>query len=194
MNFFRLGSTKNTKTDTRIIAATNKNLLDEIKQGNFRKDLFYRLNISSVYLPPLKDRKGDINLLSQYFLRKFNSLNGKKIEKISEPVLELLNSYGFPGNIRELMNIINSAVIIENTKELKKKSLPHYFLDNTVSKANHRIDDIMIDKNLKSLKEVEKDHIRRVMKYTKGNKTKASKILGISRVNLIKKVKDYEID
>ena len=111
--FFRLGSTKNQKVDVRIIAATNKDLLSEMKKGNFRKDLFYRLNMSSVYLPPLRERKGDIPLLCQHFLKKFNEQNQKNIQKISEPAMRLLNQYDYPGNVRELMNIINSAIIIE---------------------------------------------------------------------------------
>ena len=129
--FFRLGSTKNQKVDVRIIAATNKDLLAEMKKGNFRKDLFYRLNMSSVYLFPLRERKGDIPLLCQHFLKKFNEQNQKNIQKISEPALRLINQYDYPGNIRELMNVINSAVIIETGSELNKKSLPHYFLENS---------------------------------------------------------------
>ena len=111
--FFRLGSTKNQKVDVRIIAATNKDLLSEMKKGNFRKDLFYRLNMSSVYLLPLRERKGDIPLLCQHFLEKYNEQNQKNIQKISDAAMRLLNRYDYPGNIRELMNIINSAVIIE---------------------------------------------------------------------------------
>ena len=129
--FFRLGSTKNQKVDVRIIAATNKDLLSEMKKGNFRKDLFYRLNMSSVYLIPLRERKGDIPLLCQHFLKKFNEQNQKNIQKISEPAMRLLNQYDYPGNVRELMNIINSAIIIESGNELLKKSLPQYFLENS---------------------------------------------------------------
>ncbi|MGZ6208234.1 MAG: sigma-54-dependent transcriptional regulator, partial [Syntrophales bacterium] len=116
--FFRLGSTKNMKVDVRIIAATNKNLHEEIKKGNFRKDLFYRLNMNSVYLPPLRERKDDIPLLCMHFLRKFSLANDKKIEKITEPAMRLLAHYDYPGNVRELMNIINSAVIVESTNEI----------------------------------------------------------------------------
>ncbi len=186
--FFRLGSTKNLKVDVRIIAATNKNLHEEIKKGNFRKDLFYRLNMNSVFLPPLRDRKGDIPLLSHHFLRKFCELNNKKIEKISDAAMKLLTRYDYPGNVRELMNIINSAVIIESTNEVRKKSLPNYFLESTPS-----LEGGLMDAPLKSLEDMEKDHIARIMGYTKGNRTKAAQILGISRVNLISKIRKYNI-
>jgi DNA-binding NtrC family response regulator len=187
--FFRLGSTKNQKVDVRIIAATNKDLLAEMKKGNFRKDLFYRLNMSSVYLFPLRERKGDIQLLSQHFLKKFNEQNQKNIQKISEPAMRLINQYDYPGNIRELMNVINSAVIIEPGSELNKKSLPHYFLENSGLK-----DDLDMDFQLKTLTEIEKEQIKKVFLYTKGNKSKAAKILGISRVNLIAKIKKYQLE
>ncbi len=186
--FFRLGSTKNQKVDVRIIAATNKDLLSEMKKGNFRKDLFYRLNMSSVYLPPLRERKGDIPLLCQHFLNKFSEQNQKKILKISEPALRLLNRYDYPGNVRELMNIINSAIIIENDSELQKKSLPHYFLEN----SNLR-EDVLTDSPLQPLSEIEKEQIKKVLQHTGGNKSQAAKILGISRVNLLAKIKKYQL-
>jgi len=186
--FFRLGSTKNQKVDVRIIAATNKDLLSEMKKGNFRKDLFYRLNMSSVYLPPLRERKGDILLLCQHFLSKFNEQNGKNIQKISEPALRLLIQYDFPGNVRELMNIINSAIIIESGSELHKKSLPHYFLENAGFK-----EDATTGLPLQSLGETEKEQIKKVLQHTKGNKSQAAKILGISRVNLLAKIKKYQL-
>jgi len=188
--FFRLGSTKNLKVDVRIIAATNKNLHEEIKKGNFRKDLFYRLNMNSIYLPPLRERKDDIPLLCMHFLRKFSLLNDKKIERITEPAMRLLAHYDYPGNVRELMNIINSAVIVESTNEIRKKSLPNYFLEDSsvLSDAGP------LDMSLKTLEDVEKDHIKKILSYTGGNKTKAAQILGISRVNLISKAKKYKLD
>jgi DNA-binding NtrC family response regulator len=186
--FFRLGSTKNQKVDVRIIAATNKDLLSEMKKGNFRKDLFYRLNMSSVYLPPLRERKGDIPLLCQHFLRRFNEQNQKSVQKISEPATRLLNQYDYPGNVRELMNIINSAVIIESGPELLKKSLPHYFLENSSAKES-----LLSSTSLLPLSELEKEQIKKVLGHTKGNKSQAAKILGISRVNLLAKIKKYQL-
>ena len=187
--FFRLGSSKNLKADVRIIAATNKNLHEEIEKGNFRKDLFYRLNMNSVYLPPLRERKGDIPVLAFHFLRKFCETNDKKIEKIAEPVMKLLTSHDYPGNVRELMNVINSAVIIESSHELRKKSLPNYFLENA-----NVLDDSLLGLPLKTMIDVEKDHMRKILTYTGGNRTKAAQILGISRISLISKIRKYKLE
>jgi DNA-binding NtrC family response regulator len=186
--FYRLGSTKNIKVDVRIIAATNKNLFEEIKNGNFRKDLFFRLNINSINLPPLRERKDDFELLANYFLRKFNKKYGKNVERVSVPVLNCFKAYSFPGNVRELMNLINSAIIVETTNELHKKSLPNYFLEN-----NHSYHDLDMGTYPPSMEEVEKEHITRVLEFTNHNKSRASEILGISRVNLIAKIKKYKI-
>jgi transcriptional regulator with PAS, ATPase and Fis domain len=145
--------------------------------------------MSSVYLFPLRERKGDIPLLCQHFLKKFNEQNQKNIQNISEPAWRLINRYDYPGNVRELMNVINSAVIIESGSELNKKSLPHYFLENS-----NLQEDLAMDSPLKTLTEIEKEQIKKVFLYTKGNKSKAAKILGISRVNLIAKIKKYQIE
>jgi DNA-binding NtrC family response regulator len=187
--FFRLGSTKHLKVDVRILAATNKNLHEEIKKGNFRKDLFYRLNMNSVYLPPLRERKGDIPLLAYHFLKRFCVINEKKIDKISDAAMKPLTHHDYPGNVRELMNVINSAVIIESTNEIRKKSLPNYFLESATS-----LDEGFTDLPLKSMADVEKDHIRKILGYTDGNKTKAAQVLGISRIGLLSKVKKYKLE
>ena len=185
--FYRLGSTKSIKVDVRIIAATNKNLFEEIKKGNFRKDLFFRLNINSINLPPLRERKQDVKLLANHFLNQFNQKYGKNIEGISKPLMDKLMNYNFPGNIRELMNMINSAIIVETSNELRLKSLPNYFLeDNQFS----RDDDNSIPS---SLSEMEKEHIKKVLVYTDNNHTKSARILGISRANLIAKIKKYRL-
>lgn len=189
--FYRLGSTKGRKANVRIIAATNKNLFDEIQKGNFRKDLFFRLNINSINLPPLRDRKGDVEFLAHHFLKEFSRKYKKKVTKISLAVLNLLRGYGFPGNVRELMNIINSAIIVECCQELQKKSLPHYFLENTRIST---VDESYGGQALLSLEEVEKRHIHKVLNHTRMNRTKAAKILGISRVNLIAKIKKYHLE
>ena len=184
--FYRLGSTKNIKVDVRIIAATNKNLFEEINLGNFRKDLFFRLNINSIELPPLRERGNDIEFLADYFLQKFNKKYNKNIKKISTPVIELLKNYQFPGNIRELMNIINSTIIVESGTELRKQSLPSYFWEEQQPQYEKQQDFSPL-----SLADIEKDHIKRILEYTNSNKTKAAEFLGISRVNLIAKIKKY---
>ncbi len=187
--FYRLGSTKNIKVNVRIIAATNKNLFEEIKKGSFRKDLFFRLNINSISLPPLRERKGDIELLANHFLKKFNDKYGKNVEKISPAALNCLKSYSFPGNVRELTNLINSAIIVETSHELKKKSLPNYFLET--SGHNQEYDS---DITPPSLEEIEKKHIKHVLQFTNNNKTKAAEILGISRVSLISRIKAFKLE
>ena len=187
--FYKLGSTKNIKVDVRIIAATNKNLFEEIQNGNFRKDLFFRLNINSINLPPLRERPEDIPLLADYFLEKFNEKYQKNVKGICPALLNCLRNYPFPGNVRELMNIINSAIIIETGKELSRKSLPHFF------HAQHCCDEELTnDFRPLSIQEIEKEHIRKVLNYTGGNRTKASDILGISRVSLLAKIKKYELE
>lgn len=188
--FYKLGSTKNQKVDVRIIAATNKDLFEEIKEGNFRKDLFFRLNINSINLPPLRERKNDIEVLAYHFLGIFNKKYSKNVVRITTPVMNCLKCYPFPGNVRELMNIINSSIIVESSNELRKKSLPNYFLENN----NNGYSDF--DSNIvpPSLSEIEKKHIKVVLEYTNNNRSKASEILGISRVNLLSKIKKYELE
>jgi two-component system NtrC family response regulator len=188
--FYRLGSTTGRKANVRIIAATNKNLFDEIQKGNFRKDLFFRLNINSINLPPLRERKGDVELLAHHFLKEFSRRYKKDVAKISPAVMNLLRSYAFPGNVRELMNIINSGIIVEPGPELQKKSLPHYFLENNRTPA---FEESYGGPAMLSLEEVEKRHIRKVLNHTKMNRTQAAKLLGISRVNLITKIKKYNL-
>ena len=186
--FFRLGSTKHQKVDVRILAATNKNLTEEIRKGNFRKDLFYRLNMNSVYLPPLRERQQDIPVLAYHFLKRFCAINEKSIEKISDAAMKPLTQHDYPGNVRELMNVINSAVIVESTNEIKKKSLPNYFLESATN-----INGGLVDITLRSMADVEKDHIKKILGYTDWNKTRAAQILGISRVSLLSKVKKYKL-
>ncbi|OPY07752.1 MAG: Transcriptional regulatory protein ZraR [Syntrophus sp. PtaB.Bin001] len=187
--FFRVGSTKSMKANVRLITATNKDLQKEIQQGNFRADLFYRLNVFSVFVPPLRDREGDIHLLAQYFIEKHAEMYGKKVEGISEDVLNLLHRYRYPGNVRELENIINSAVLLETGKELTRRSLPQYFLEATLK--GHKNSNSSPEK---TMAEMEKEYIERVLKYTHGNRSAASRILNISRVSLISKIKQYNAD
>ncbi len=187
--FYKLGSTKNIKVDVRIIAATNKNLFEEIQNGNFRKDLFFRLNINSINLPPLRERLEDIPLLANFFLEKFNEKYQKNVKKICPSLMNCLKNYPFPGNVRELMNIINSAIIIETGTELRRTSLPHFF------HAQQCCDEeLNNDFKPQSIQEIEKEHIRKVLKFTGGNRTKAADILGISRVSLLAKIKKYALE
>jgi DNA-binding NtrC family response regulator len=182
--YFRLGSTKQRGADVRIIAATNKDLDRAIAEGRFRPDLYYRLNISSVFLPPLRARKGDVELLAYYFLERCCRANGKKIEAISDPVMELLDGYDFPGNLRELENIVAGAVVLETGEAIGLHALPAYLLKAVADRGSRLPHQVR-----KALADVEAEHIRAVMEHTSGNRTAAARILGISRVGLLAKLK-----
>ena len=172
--FYMVGANKPFKIDVRILAATNKDLPTLVKLGKFREDLYYRLNIISIDLPPLRDREDDILELTSWFAAKFANEFNKPIPKFDDGVLELLKNYRWPGNVRELENIIQRLIVFDDDGMVKKSDLPDYM------KSNIREN---IDIN-KSLKEVELEHIRRVLEFTKGNKTKAAEILKIDRKTL----------
>ena len=164
-------------------------MLISLKKGNFRKDLFFRLNINSIHLSSLRERPGDIEFLAYYFLKMFNKKYKKNIKKISNSLLTFFKNYPFPGNVRELQNIINSSMIVESGSELRKKSLPYYLLENY-----NLSNEINGEYAPSSLQDIEKEHIKKVLAYTNNNKTKAAEILGISRVGLISKIKNYRIN
>ncbi len=183
----RLGGTKVIKVDTRIITATNRNIKELVSKGEFREDLFYRISVFPIYLPPLRERKEDIILIAENFLRKLERKYGKKL-KLDEESKGWLLSYNFPGNIRELENILERAVIITEGEVIKKENL-------IFEKREENKREI---KNLKNyLKEeterIEKDIIKRAIEITKGNLSEASRILGISRKTLYDKLKKHNI-
>ncbi len=188
--YFRVGSTEKRGSDVRIIAATNRDLAEEIDKGRFRRDLYYRLNICSVYLPPLRDREGDVELLANCFLEKHNRLNAKAISFIEQEVLDLLDMYDYPGNVRELENIIAEAVVVENGRTLTRRSLPRYLLQAV---TNSRVSVVPASER-KTLAEMEAEHIRHMLELADGNRTVTAEILGISRVSLISKIKRYGIE
>jgi DNA-binding NtrC family response regulator len=188
--YFRVGSTEKRDADVRIVASTNKDLADEIEKGRFRRDLYYRLNICSVYLPPLRDREGDIELLANYYLEKHNHLNSKTISCIDNEVIEILDYYEYPGNVRELENIIAEAAVVETGRTLSRRSLPPYLLD-TVSRS--RVSMVPTGER-KTIAEIEAEHIRRILDLTGGNRTVAAQILGVSRMGLLSKMKRYGIE
>ena len=187
-DYFRLGSTLERGADVRIIASTNKDLEAEIEHGRFRRDLYYRLNISSIYVSPLRERKGDVELLAHHFLEMHGKLNDKAIAGISDDVMSLLAAYDYPGNVRELENIIASAVVLENGRTLGRGSLPAYLV-KAVTRAGPSVPrDVR-----KTLDELEAEHIRIVLEHTGGNRTAAAAILGISRVGLLAKMRKFGI-
>lgn len=171
-----IGSTVAQKIDVRIIAATNSNLLEMVKEGSFREDLYYRLNVLNIEMPPLRDRKEDIPILVRFFIRKYVAEFNKSKISLDEKALAILLRHSWPGNIRELENVIQRAIILcENTIEVK--DLPEYLkISEPISIKSSDL--------TKTLREVEQEHIEKVLGSVKGNKSKAAEILGIDRKTL----------
>lgn len=187
-----VGANKSIKVDVRVIAATNKILEDEVEQGNFRKDLYYRLNVFPITLPPLRERKEDIPDLINYFIKKYSKRINKSVKGIDKNTLNLLSNAQFPGNIRELENEIERAVtMVADNAEISKKELSIRF-HNPPKKFHTDEDD---GRNLKEQVELlEKSLIRQALQTTNGNILKAAKLLGLSRPGLHKKLKRFQID
>ncbi|HNR65335.1 MAG TPA: sigma-54 dependent transcriptional regulator [Atribacterota bacterium] len=179
-DFERVGSSTSIKVEVRLIAATNKDLEKEVKEGRFREDLFYRLNVFHIDIPPLRERKEDIPRLVQHFITKYNQVLNKRITAISSEGVSLLMDYSFPGNVRELENIIERATIMCNSNTIEKELL--FFLEqkNASPKAG-------------TLKEMEREMIKKTLLQNNGNRTRTAQHLGMSRRNLILKLKEYQI-
>lgn len=183
--FRRLGGETTIKVDVRVIAATNKDLRKLITDGKFREDLFYRLNVITINLPPLRERKEDVPLLVRHFLEKYNIENKKVIQDVSEDVLNLLTEYNWPGNVRELENAIARAVVVCKSNLIKIEDLPSYLYEEKVAPITK--DDI-------SLEELEKHHIKRLLTKYNWNIQKVAKILEIDRTTLYRKIDIYKIE
>jgi DNA-binding NtrC family response regulator len=183
----RVGGNRPIPLNVRFVAATNKDLKRAAEEGAFRQDLFYRLNVVSLRMPPLAERKEDVPILACYFLGRYAKAAGKKIEDISEGARELLCAYDYPGNVRELENIIERAVALEDGPAILEKDLPPD-LQELVIQTFRR------DGQLLSLEEREKEYVKWVLHQTDGNKTKAAEMLGINRVSLWRKLKRYGLE
>jgi DNA-binding NtrC family response regulator len=184
--FTRVGGTKSIKVDARIIAATNRDLKKAVDEGKFRDDLYYRLNVISIELPPLREHKEDIPLLVHHFIEKFNIEMGGKIERISEEALEILMKYNWPGNVRELENVIERAMVITKGTLIKAEDLhlsPQVLKEKGAAPSS---DD-------KTIKSIEKKHIAKVLEENKWNIQKSAAQLGIDRVTLYNKIKKYKL-
>jgi DNA-binding NtrC family response regulator len=181
--FTRVGGNQPIKVDVRVISATNKDLRKAIENQEFREDLYYRLNVVNIELPPLRERKEDVPLLAQHFLNKFGSENRKEISGFSPEATELLLDHGWPGNVRELENAIERAVILAKDSLIGVEDLPQENLSPGYSIGSK-----------KSIKEVEKEHILNVLRKTGDNYSEAARILGISRMTLYNKAKEYGFD
>jgi DNA-binding NtrC family response regulator len=174
----RVGGNEEIEADVRVIAATNKDLRAMVKQGAFREDLFYRLNVVSIQLPPLRDRREDILPLAEHFLRKFSKDNDKAVKCFSPEVIEFIMNYSWPGNVRELENMIEHGVILAKNKEIRMADLPQEFCQPTQPEG-------------KTIEDVTKNHILQVVEEAKGNISEAAKTLGIQRMTLYNKLKKY---
>ncbi|MBP1696473.1 MAG: response regulator with CheY-like receiver, AAA-type ATPase, and DNA-binding domain [Deltaproteobacteria bacterium] len=181
--FERVGGEETLEVDVRVIAATNKNLTEEMKKGTFREDLYYRLNVIPIFVPPLRERKDDIPLLASYFLQKFSRERGKEVTGFSPEVIEILLAHSWPGNVRELENVIDHAIIISKQDKVLSKDLPQFFFQRPLP-----------PQEFTTLQDYEKNLILKTLQDTNWNKHKTSKKLNINRSTLYGKIKRYGLE
>lgn len=184
----RVGGTTEIPVDIRILAATNKDLKGQVERGAFRQDLFYRINVVTLYVPTLAERRDDIPLLCQHFLQKFAGAQGKQIDRIAGEVMDLLMDYEFPGNIRELENIMERAVTLAAGPVIEVSHLPKDFQQPGFQVQRRP------KKEFLTLEENEQEYITYILKQMNGNKTKAAEVLGIDRVSLWRKLKRLDLN
>ena len=184
----RLGGTEALKVDVRFIAATNRDLQESMINGSFRNDLYFRLNVVNLHIPPLSQRREDIPLLAYYCLKKFSALMKKEVIEISQDAMLLLKVYDFPGNVRELENIIERGVAICSGSTIEALHLPDVLRELSMRTFRKK------DGRIQSLEEQEKDYIRWVLQEANSNQTLAAQLLGIDRVSLWRKLKRYELE
>ena len=183
--FERVGSTRKITTDVRVISATNRNLEEMVADGRFRNDLFYRLQIIQIELPPLRRRHGDAELLVQHYVARYTEKMGRRIEAIEPAAMAALNAHTWPGNVRELKNAVERAMVLGDGPIIRLEDLPPNIAgiepDRTVAMK------------AMSLKDLEREAIVAALAETNGNKAKAAQLLKIDRSTLYKKIRDYEI-
>jgi DNA-binding NtrC family response regulator len=188
--FERIGSNKTLIADVRLIAATNRNLEELVKTGTFREDLFFRLRVVEITLPPLRERMGDVPLLAQSFLREFATENNKPINDFTTDALETLIHYVWPGNVRELRTAIEHAVVLSRGEKISARDLPASVRNYAGAESPQRA----LARSDLTLGEAEKQLIRRALKETDGNRTSAAKKLGMSRRTLHRKLRTYHLE
>jgi transcriptional regulator with PAS, ATPase and Fis domain len=182
---YRLGSTEIRNVDVRIIAATNKDINEEILKGAFRADLYYRINMYNIKVPPLRERKNDILPIALHFLQSHAQANNKNIRSLSPELEQRLIQYSYPGNVRELENIIAAAVLLEKSNTLT--------LAATVNLLPYEGPERRKNVDLLTLEELEKRHIEKVLSITGGNRPKAAKILGVNVSTVYRKIEKYNL-
>jgi two-component system response regulator HydG len=183
-----LGATTPVKIDVRFIAATNRDVQETVKQGGFRQDLYFRLNVVNLHIPALSQRKDDVPLLAHHFLLKHAALMGKDVNELSVDTLDLLRAYDFPGNVRELENIIERGVALTTGHSIEPAQLPDDLRDLSIRTFRKKAG------RIPTLDEQEQDYINWVLQEAGGNQTLAAQILGIDRVSLWRKLKRYEVE
>jgi two-component system, NtrC family, response regulator PilR len=183
--FRAVGGTRDISVDIRIISATNKRLEDEVIAGRFREDLFYRLNVIEIKVPPLRERKSDLKILAQHFLDKYSREMGKEVSKLSSYAIDLLKKYDFPGNVRELENLIERSVALSSTNILLPDSLAMSIHKRRwiegVQNKRYDVDEVAKGVALDNiLAEIERAYLKKALDCTRGNKNKAADLLGIT--------------
>jgi transcriptional regulator with PAS, ATPase and Fis domain len=179
-SFSRLGATESIDVDVRLITATNQDLIRLVDTSQFRSDLYYRLNVVNINLPPLRERKDDVPLLAEHFMEKYNLEFAKKFNRIEHKAMELMLSYQWPGNVRELENVIERAIVIDHGPEIMARNLP--FLERAQP---------IPGEPPRALEEVEKAHIGKMLEIHNWNVSKAAKVLDIDRTTLHKKIQKF---
>jgi transcriptional regulator with PAS, ATPase and Fis domain len=182
----RLGGTHAIKTDVRFIAATNRNIRDAVQKGVFRQDLYFRLNVINLHIPPLAQRSSDIPLLAHYFLQKHAALMRKTVSDITAEALDLLSHYDFPGNVRELENIIERSVALATSDTIGLAQLSDDLREAGLRTFRKK------DGQIPTLQEMENDYIRWVLQESSGNQTLAAQMMGIDRVSLWRRLKKLQ--
>lgn len=187
----RVGGERTLKVDVRVVAATNADLRELVKARTFRDDLYYRLNVIPIYVPPLRERPTDIPLLVHYFLEKYNRQFNRHVRGFSPAAMEVLQAYHWPGNVRELENIVERLVVISNHEIIQQRELP-LDLQSTQTHFVDALDEEECDLR-KAVQQFEREYIRRVLEKTRWNQTAAARILGIHRNTLLGKIEQLDL-
>jgi DNA-binding NtrC family response regulator len=187
--FERVGSNKTLTADLRLVAATNKNLEELVKNGTFREDLFFRLRVVEIHLPPLRERTGDIPLLAHSFLREFAKENAKPVNDFTVDALEAMMNYSWPGNVRELRAAMEHAVVLCRGEKISLRDLPP-----SLRGGNHHPDAKLLPGKDLTVKDAEKELMLRALKETGGNRTRAAEKIGMSRRTFHRKLHEYHLE